>query len=80
MDSLIDMYGLYDTTIYGVQTQTCAHCKQIVAVVSFSRRVIRVLDVWTHHTIILHKQEAEDFGKAIADAIAVAELEREFES
>ncbi len=74
------MYGLYDTTVYGVQTQVCAHCEQIVAVVSFSRLVIKVLGVWTHHTIILHKQEAEDFGNAITDAITVAELERELES
>ncbi len=74
------MYGLSDSTIYGVQAQTCAHCGQVVAVVSFSRQVIRVLDVWAHHTIILHKQEAEDFDKAIMDTITVAELEREFNS
>ncbi len=74
------MYGLYDTTIYGVQTQVCAHCEQIVAVVSFSRQVIKILGVWTHHTIILHKQESTDFGTAILDAITVAELEQELES
>ncbi len=74
------MYGLKDTTVYGVQTQTCADCEQTVAVVSFSRLVIKTLDVWSHHSIVLHKQEAEDFGNAISDAITVAELERELES
>ncbi len=74
------MYGLQDTTVYGVQTQTCAHCGQVVAVVSFSRLIIKTLDVWSHHSIILHKQEAQDFGNAISDAITVAELEKELES
>ncbi len=74
------MFGLQDTTVYGVQTQTCAHCGQVVAVVSFSRLVIKKLDVWSHHTIILHRQEAADFGNAISDAITVAELEKELDS
>lgn len=74
------MFGLHDTTVYGVQAQICPHCQQVVAVVSFSRLVVKMLDVWTHHTITLHKQEAEDFGTAISDTITVAELENELES
>lgn len=73
------MYGLQDTTVYGVQTQICAHCEQVVAVISFSRKVIKKLDVWSHHSITLHKQEAQDFGIAISDAITVHELEKELE-
>ena len=73
------MYGLKDTTVYGVQAQTCADCEQVVAVVSFSRLVIKTLDVWSHHSIILHKKEAEDFGIAISDTITVAELEAKLE-
>ena len=68
-----------DTTIYGVQTQTCAGCEQVVAVVSISQLAIKALEVWSHHTIVLHKKDAEDFGNAITDAITVAELEREFD-
>ncbi len=69
-----------DTTIYGVQTGTCARCEQVVAIVSISQQTLKVLDVWSHHTIVLHKKDAEDFGNAITDAITVAELEREFDS
>lgn len=69
-----------NTTIYGVQTGTCAGCNQVVAIVSISQQTLKVLDVWSHHTIVLHKKDAEDFGNAITDAITVAELEKEFES
>ncbi len=72
------MFDSSDTTIYGVQTGTCARCEQVVAIVSISQQTLKVLDVWSHHTLVLHKKDAEDFGNAITDAITVAELEREF--
>ncbi len=79
MDSLTLMSRESDTTIYGVKTGTCTRCEQVVAIVSISQQTLKVLDVWSHHTIILHKKDAEDFGNAITDAITVAELEKEFD-
>ena len=73
------MFGLQDNTVYTVQGQTCAHCNQKVAMVSISKQMIRTLNVWQHSTIVLHRDEAEEFSQAIVDAITLSELEADFD-
>jgi len=74
------MFGLQDNTVYTVRGQTCAHCEQKVAVVSISRQIIRSLNVWQHSTIILHRDEADSFGKSVSEAITLSELESDWDS